>query len=102
MVKGKDTMVRENSREEVTVSDGLQLGRTTVDPTEIKSAEDEVDTLKHQVEEVGVYLLKTLCHCRSIYCGHYTLEGLWINQMHDLATCHSLRHCVEKRRKDKL
>lgn len=52
MAKGEDTMVSENQREEITVSDGLQLGRSTVDTTDIKTAEDEVNTLQKQVNEV--------------------------------------------------
>ena len=47
-------MVRENSREEITVSDGLQLGRTTVDQTDVREAEEEVTTLKTQVTEVSL------------------------------------------------
>ena len=54
MSKGFDTMVRENSRDEVTVSDGLQLGRSTVDQSDVRSAEDEVNDLRHQVAEVSV------------------------------------------------
>ena len=46
-------MVSENQREEITVSDGLQLGRSTVDTTDIKTAEDEVNTLQKQVNEVN-------------------------------------------------
>ena len=53
MAKGEDTMVSENQREEITVSDGLQLGRSTVDTTDIKTAEDEVNTLQKQVNEVS-------------------------------------------------
>ena len=46
-------MVSENQREEITVSDGLQLGRSTVDTTDIKTVEDEVNTLQKQVNEVS-------------------------------------------------
>jgi hypothetical protein len=46
-------MVSENQREEITVSDGLQLGRSTVDTTDIKTAEDEVNTLQKQVDQVN-------------------------------------------------
>ena len=46
-------MVSENQREEITVSDGLQLGRSTVDTTDIKTAEDEVSTLQKQVNAVS-------------------------------------------------
>ena len=46
-------MVSENQREEITVSDGLQLGRSTVDTTDIKTAEDEVSTLQKQVNQVN-------------------------------------------------
>ena len=53
MAKGEDTMVSENQREEITVSDGLQLGRSTVDTTDIKTVEDEVNTLQKQVNEVS-------------------------------------------------
>jgi hypothetical protein len=53
MARGKDTMVRENDREEITVSDGLQLGHTTVDQTEINTAESEVGKLKQQNEKVS-------------------------------------------------
>ena len=56
MARGKDTMVQENSREEVTVSDGLQLGRSTVDQTDLKSAEDEVNNLENEVAEVQTSL----------------------------------------------
>ena len=45
-------MIRENSREEITVSDGLQLGKSSMDQNEIRTVEDEVDTLKQQVSEV--------------------------------------------------
>ncbi len=53
MAKGLDTMIRENSREEVTVSDGLQLGRSTVDNTDVRTAESEVNNLRRQVAEVS-------------------------------------------------
>ena len=52
MARGKDTMVRENEREEITVSDGLQLGRTTIDQTEINTVESEVDHLKAENAKV--------------------------------------------------
>ena len=52
MAKGEDTMVSENQREEITVSDGLQLGRSTVDTMDVKMAEDEVNTLQKNVTEV--------------------------------------------------
>lgn len=54
MARGKDTMVRENEREEITVSDGLQLGRTTIDQTEVHTVEDEVDQLKQQNAKVSI------------------------------------------------
>ena len=62
MAKGEDTMVSENQREEITVSDGLQLGRSTVDTTDVKNVEEEVNTLQKQVDEVTrtVSLLKVL------------------------------------------
>ena len=67
MAQGKDTMVRENSREEITVSDGLQLGRTTVDQTEIRSVEDEVESQhKEQNAEVSIHS----------FCGKI-LGGRW-------------------------
>ena len=53
MAKGMETMVNENSREEVTAGDGLQLGRTSVDQTEMQTAEEEVRTLQEKVEEVS-------------------------------------------------
>ena len=46
-------MVRENEREEITVSDGLQLGRTTIDQTEVNTVEDEVDHLKQENAKVS-------------------------------------------------
>ena len=46
-------MVRENVREEVTVSDGLQLGRTTMDQTEVRTVEEEVTQLKEENEKVS-------------------------------------------------
>ncbi len=52
MARGKDTMVRENDREEITVSDGLQLGRTTIDQTELNTVEGEVDQLKEANAQV--------------------------------------------------
>ena len=57
MARGKETMVRENDREEITVSDGLQLGRTTIDQTEINTVEGEVDQLKQQIAKVSMILL---------------------------------------------
>ena len=53
MAKGEDTMVSENQREEITVSDGLQLGRSTVDTMDVKMVEDEVNTLQTKVAEVS-------------------------------------------------
>ena len=43
MAKGLDTMIQENSKEEITESSGLQLGtaNTIFDGPAIKSAEDE-------------------------------------------------------------
>ena len=52
MAHGKDTMVRENEREEITVSNGLQLGHTTVDQADVNAVEGEVDKLKQQNEKV--------------------------------------------------
>ena len=52
MWKGLDTMVSESTREEVTVSDGLQLGRTTVDQTEVQTVETEINNLKTQIAQV--------------------------------------------------
>ena len=49
-------MVRENAREEVTVSDGLQLGRTTMDQTEVRTVEEEVTQLKEENEKVSFEL----------------------------------------------
>jgi gamma-aminobutyric acid type B receptor len=51
MAKGKETMVNENTREEVTAGDGLQLGRTSVDQTEMQTAEEEVRHLQERVEK---------------------------------------------------
>ena len=53
MAKGRDTMVNENTREEVTAGDGLQLGHTSVDQNEMQSAEDEVRQLQEKVEQVS-------------------------------------------------
>ncbi len=70
MARGKDTMVRENDREEITVSDGLQLGRTTIDQTEIHTAEDEVDQLKKQNAKVSISGLASRgCRERSHACA---------------------------------
>ena len=52
MAKGHDTMVNENTREEVTAGDGLQLGHTSVDQTEIQCAEEDVRNLEEKVEQV--------------------------------------------------
>ena len=41
MAKGLDTMVQDNPREEVTVSDGLQLGRSIADQTDARNGENE-------------------------------------------------------------
>ncbi len=61
MARGKDTMVRENSREEIAVSDGLQLGRTTIDQTEVQTIELEVTQLKQNNAEVRMTII--------LYCG---------------------------------
>ena len=45
-------MVNENTREEVTAGDGLQLGHTSVDQSEVQVAEEEVHRLEEKVEEV--------------------------------------------------
>ncbi len=47
-------MLRENSREEVTISDGLQLGRSVVDQSDIRTVEDDlkVSDLRKRVVEV--------------------------------------------------
>ena len=47
-------MVRENEREEITVSDGLQLGRTTIDQSEMNNVENEIDQLKQENAKVRV------------------------------------------------
>ena len=57
MWKGLDTMVKENTREEVTVSDGLQLGRSTIDQTDIQTAEDDVSNLKKKLAEVRDWIM---------------------------------------------
>ena len=59
MAKGKETMVNENTREEVTAGDGLQLGRTSVDQTDMQTAEEEVRQLQERVEKVGYLLCYT-------------------------------------------
>ena len=53
MAKGRDTMVNENTREEVTAGDGLQLGHTSVDQTEMQGVEEEVRQLEEKVEQVS-------------------------------------------------
>ena len=63
MAKGKETMVNENTREEVTAGDGLQLGRTSVDQTDMQTAEEEVRHLQERVGKVS-YLLYTYVDCR--------------------------------------
>lgn len=64
-------MVSENQREEITVSDGLQLGRSTVDTMDVKTVEDEVNTLQKQVTEVHKCLTGQhhvhACMCTIIY-----------------------------------
>lgn len=67
MAKGLDTMVNENTREEVTASDGLQLGHTSVDQTEIQSAEEDVKNLQQKVAQVSsVFLFVFFCSINSI------------------------------------
>ena len=53
MAKGRETMVNENTREEVTASDGLQLGHTSAEPTDMQSTEEEILQLKKKVAEVS-------------------------------------------------
>lgn len=60
-------MVSENQREEITVSDGLQLGRSTVDTMDVKMAEEEVNTLQKQVDEVHKCLQ---LYWRGHICAH--------------------------------
>jgi hypothetical protein len=62
MAKGKETMVNENTREEVTAGDGLQLGRTSVDQTDMQTAEEEVRQLQERVEKVSYLLLYHSTH----------------------------------------
>lgn len=59
-------MVSENQREEITVSDGLQLGRSTVDTLDVKMVEEEVNTLQKQVADVS--------------------DGTWLNKEHNYYT----------------
>ena len=63
-------MVSENQREEITVSDGLQLGRSTVDTTDVKMVEDEVNTLQKQVAEVSHHSNKIAMVATSIVLVH--------------------------------
>ena len=53
-------MVNENTREEVTAGDGLQLGRTSVDQTDMQTAEEEVRDLQEKVEKVS-------CHSYALH-----------------------------------
>ena len=69
MAKGKETMVNENTREEVTAGDGLQLGRTSVDQTEMQTAEEEVRHLQERVEKVSYLLTLHIVDCR-VYIQH--------------------------------
>ena len=62
MAKGRDTMVNENTREEITAGDGLQLGHTSVDQSEIQTAEEEVTQLEEKVAQV--------CHAVDAQCKH--------------------------------
>ena len=68
MAEGRDTMVNENTREEVTAGDGLQLGHTSVDQSEMQSAEDEVRQLQEKVEQV--ILKPSHCHIQYMYNVH--------------------------------
>ena len=72
MAKGEDTMVSENQREEITVSDGLQLGRSTVDTTDIKTVEDEVSTLQKQVNDVSL----SFCFSLSLKVSYLCIDDL--------------------------
>ena len=61
-------MLSENTREEITASDGLQLGHTSVDQSDIHSAEEEVKNLENKMAEVSSPLssclpLLSLCVC---------------------------------------
>ena len=69
MAKGKETMVNENTREEVTAGDGLQLGRTSVDQTDMQTAEEEVRHLQERVEKVSYLLTLHIVDCR-VYIQH--------------------------------
>ncbi len=53
MAKGKDTMIQENLKEEITESSGLQLG--TADS--VKTVEGEIADLRTRNNEVGGYAL---------------------------------------------
>ena len=64
-------MVQENNREEITVSDGLQLGRSSIDQTEARTVEDEVSQLKNQNAEVSS-LPKVYT-----YSGTSLIQTLW-------------------------
>ena len=62
MAKGRDTMINENTREEITAGDGLQLGHTSVDQTDMQTAEEEVRRLEEKVEQVR-HIVCTQCTC---------------------------------------
>ncbi len=50
MAKGKDTMIQENMKEEITESSGLQLGTATMDT--LKTVEGEISDLRTKNDEV--------------------------------------------------
>ena len=53
MAQGKETMIRDNVKEDITVSDGLQLGRTSIDHSEVRHVEEEARHLRQENNKVS-------------------------------------------------
>lgn len=76
MANGRDTMINENTREEITAGDGLQLGHTSVDQSEMQTVEDEVRDLEERVEQVRHRTILEMC----IYTCNFTCACTNINR----------------------
>ena len=61
MAKGLDTMLPAAKTETFTPVDGLQLGRTEVNPDDLEMADKEIEGLKKQVKEVRGRLFDSSC-----------------------------------------
>ena len=76
MAKGLDTMLPAVKTETFTPVDGLQLGRTEVNPDDLESADKEIKKLEKEVQQVCLFAMNSACINATNFQKEHELDEL--------------------------